>query len=150
MAADRHTAKPPGEQNKTFSGFVGIKSRALVGGSENPQKFNAFGLAAGGVSPYIINLLNFRVMATIKKTTKKGVYFLASYNRSTAYELRDYYGRYSCAKACAENECRDKMRRQSGRGFKILSFNTFGFSCGWLLPDGSLQVETPTNSYNII
>lgn len=89
-------------------------------------------------------------MATIKKTTKRGAYLLASYRRSNSYELRDCYGRFSGAKAHADYNCREAMRRNGGSGYKIISFNTFGFSCGWMMPDGSLHVETPTNSYNVI
>lgn len=87
-------------------------------------------------------------MQTIKATTKRGQSFVNAYNRSYYYSLRDCYNSYSCAKACAENDCISWMRQESGRGFKILSFNAFGFTCGWITDNG-LRIETPTNSYLI-
>ena len=87
-------------------------------------------------------------MQTIKANTKRGRAFLSSYNNSGNYSLRDCYDNYSTRKARAEIWFIDQMRRKSGDGFKILSFNTFGFSCGWITGDG-LRVETPSNSYLI-
>ena len=82
----------------------------------------------------------------INVSTLRGSRFMNAYNRSTDYCLRHVYGRYSSAKACAENECLRKMSDENGHGFKIMSFNSFGFTCGWLTSDG-LRVETPSGSY---
>jgi hypothetical protein len=87
-------------------------------------------------------------MRTINSNTKAARRFVLSYMNSNDYSLRDVYGHYSTAKACAEIECRDMMRKENGRGFKIMSFNTFGFTCGWMVGD-VLRVETPSNSYRI-
>lgn len=85
-------------------------------------------------------------MKTINATTKKGTALFNAYNNSTDYELRDCYGRYSTEKSRADYFCRERMRAESGHGYKIISFNTFGFSCAWLVADG-LRVETASNSY---
>ena len=87
-------------------------------------------------------------MKHINTNTKAAARFIDAYNRSRDYSLRDCYGRYSTAKACAERECRAMMEKENGTGFKILSFNTFGFTCGWMVGD-TLRVETPSNSYRI-
>lgn len=87
-------------------------------------------------------------MITIKSTTKRGSSFVESYNRSNNYSLRDCYGRYSWNKEKAENDCRRWMIEGNGSGFKIISFNTMQFTCGWRVP-GGLRVETASNSYLI-
>lgn len=85
-------------------------------------------------------------MKTIKSSTKRGAAFLQSYKNSYYYSLQDCYNNYSCRKAVAENDCRRWMYQEAGHGFKILSFNTFGFTCGWITVDG-LRIETPAGSY---
>lgn len=87
-------------------------------------------------------------MITIKTTTKRGAAFVDSYNRATNRRLSDCYGKFSTEKARAEKSCRAWMSEEAGDGFKIISFNTFGFSCAWRTAAG-LRVETPTNSYLI-
>lgn len=87
-------------------------------------------------------------MKTINANTKAAARFINAYRNSYDYSLRDCYGHYSTAKACAERDCRAMMEKENGDGFKILSFNTFGFTCGWMVGD-ALRVETPTNSYKI-
>ena len=87
-------------------------------------------------------------MITIKSTTKRGAGFVASYNRSNRSRLSDCYGKYSTEKARAESNCRAWCNEEGGDGFRIMSFNTFGFSCGWRTAAG-LRVETPVNSYLI-
>lgn len=87
-------------------------------------------------------------MKTINANTKAAARFINAYRNSFDYSLRDCYGRYSTAKARAEYLCRAMMEKENGTGFKILSFNTFGFSCGWMVGD-TLRVETPSNSYKI-
>lgn len=84
-------------------------------------------------------------MQHINATTKAGNRFINAYKTSAFDCLGDCYGRYSTAKACAENDCRAMMRNEAGHGFRILSFNTFGFTCGWITPEG-LRVETPQKS----
>lgn len=85
-------------------------------------------------------------MKTYNANTKAAARLLNAYNRATARDLRDVYTKCSTAKTRAEYECRAAMIDENGEDFRILSYNTFGFSCGWMTADG-LRVETPTNSY---
>lgn len=89
-------------------------------------------------------------MRTINANTKKAAEFWAAFKNATATSLAQVYGTYSADKAAAERRCRETMEREGGRWFAILGKNTFGFSCGWVLPDGSLRVETRTNSYVVL
>ncbi|MBQ6958101.1 MAG: hypothetical protein IJP77_06050 [Bacteroidales bacterium] len=88
-------------------------------------------------------------MKIIKSTTKNGARFVAAFRLSSARSLSDCYGRYSTGKACAERECRAKMDAENGEDFRITSYNTFGFSCGWRSSAG-LRIETPSASYLVI
>lgn len=85
-------------------------------------------------------------MQTINANTKKGQYFVNAYNRSNYDSITDCYGRFSSAKACAENDCKRWMREENGWDFRILSFNCMQFTAGWMTADG-LRVETACNSY---
>lgn len=86
-------------------------------------------------------------MITIRATTKKGQDFLDAYRRSRNTRLSDCYGRYSTDKARADRECREKMIKTGGEGYRILSYNQNVFTCGWRTTDGNLQVETHCNTY---
>lgn len=87
-------------------------------------------------------------MKTLNNTTKAAARFINGYFDSRKYSLSDCYGRYSFEKARAERWCKDQMTKENGYEFRIISFNTFGFSCGWLTAAG-LRIETPQNSYFI-
>lgn len=87
-------------------------------------------------------------MKTINATTKRGQAFIYTYNTATARRLSDVYTNPSTAKTRAEIECLRAMIAEDGQGFKILSYNTFCFSCGWETAQG-LRIETATNSYLI-
>ena len=85
-------------------------------------------------------------MKKINANTVRGSRFIDSYNRATARRLSDVYGSYSCAKACAENDCLRWCAEEGGHGFKIISYNCNFFTAAWLTADG-LRVETPGGSY---
>lgn len=85
---------------------------------------------------------------TLKPNTKRAESFVNAYNRSSDYCLGHVYGRYSHEKARAERDCMDKMSKENGFGYKILSYNTCQFTCGWQVENG-LRVETACNSYFI-
>lgn len=86
-------------------------------------------------------------MKTIKGTTKKGAAMIAAYNRSHATTIYQCYTRPSEAKKSAESRCILEMLRESkGRGYRIMSYNTMQFTCGWMTEKG-LRVETANNSY---
>ena len=81
-------------------------------------------------------------------TTKAAARFINAYRNSVNDCLADCYDSYSSKKGRAEYLCREQMKKENGHGFRILSFNTFGFTCGWMSNEG-LRVETPSNSYLI-
>ena len=89
----------------------------------------------------------------IKANTIKGIGFLQSYERSNFKSLRDCYVSPSTAKIDAEFQCYNKMTRQCGFGFRIMSHNCQTFTCGWLTENETglqtLHVETGYNSYII-
>lgn len=88
-------------------------------------------------------------MKHINANTKTTSRFVNAYNRSKETTLYECYNTFSTAKACAERECRRMMYNENGNGFQIISFNTFGFSCGWMVGENILRVETPQSSYEI-
>ena len=90
----------------------------------------------------------------LNRNTKKARALVQAYERSYNYELNQCYASYSHAKAVAEAHCRKKMFDMGGYGFKILSFNSQVFTCGWLYEDKEtgatmLNVETCRNIYTI-
>lgn len=87
-------------------------------------------------------------MKTIKSTTQRGENFVNAYNRSNYFTLNQAYKSYSTAKARAEHDCIERMKRENGRGFRILGTNCNYFTCGWMTDKG-LRIETAYNSYLI-
>lgn len=90
----------------------------------------------------------------LNRNTKKARGLVREYERSCNYGLNQCYVSYSYAKAVAEEHCREKMLDMGGYGFKILSFNSQAFTCGWLYADKEtgvvmLNVETYRNTYTI-
>lgn len=85
-------------------------------------------------------------MKTVNKNTKKGQAFIAMYNRATATSIRECYSSYSWAKARAEILRIGEMVKEGGDNYRILSYNTMQFTCGWITPAG-LRIETANNSY---
>ena len=84
--------------------------------------------------------------------TKKNAAFKYAYDHSLYSSVNYAYDRPSDAKISAEKWCREKMHKMMGFGFRIMSFNTFNFTCGWLVENpetGVLElcVETSRNSY---
>lgn len=84
---------------------------------------------------------------------KRAQAYIDSYERSTVTEVTDVYANPSISKRRAEQDCRMWMAKQDGYLFRIISYNTFGFTCGWLFEDENniyLRVETKDNSYRIL
>lgn len=90
----------------------------------------------------------------INVNTNKAIGFLQSYERSIFRTIRECYVSPSKAKIYAEAECYNKMVKQCGFDFRILSYNIQHFTCGWLTEDingvQTLHVETTSNSYIIV
>ena len=72
--------------------------------------------------------------------TKENQNIINSYNRSTASELWEVYGRYSHAKQNAMDYCKRVQYEQGGHAGRILSANTFIFTY-------CFRVDTETESY---
>lgn len=90
----------------------------------------------------------------LNRNTKKARGFVQEYDSSYNFGLRQCYTSYSYSKGRAEERCRAKMFAMDGYGFKILSFNSQKFTCGWLYEDAEtgvimLNVETYRNTYTI-
>lgn len=85
-------------------------------------------------------------MKTINASTKKGAALIQSYRMASASSLNECYTSCSHSKYIAERNCREWMAWEQGEGFRIMSFNTFSFTCGWRTAEG-LRVETSSNSY---
>lgn len=84
-------------------------------------------------------------MKVLKSTTKAGSRFVQMYMQSNCKSVRDAYRAPSGEKIKADTLCRDKMVKEGGHGYKVISFNTFAFTVSWMSTKG-LRVETPTNS----
>ena len=74
------------------------------------------------------------------------------YNYSADTQLNDVYGRYSDKKARAYAYCRNLMRKYDGYDFRIISYNTFLFTCGFKFRDPATDeltfaYITPTYNY---
>lgn len=70
--------------------------------------------------------------------------------RAYATRLDEVYGRYSSAKVRAYNYCINKCAEQNGEHFRIISANTFQFTCGWTFEKDGQQfchIETASNTY---
>lgn len=88
-------------------------------------------------------------MTTIKATTNKGQAFLGAYRLSNDYTLYDVYTTCSRKKLLAYDACIARMQNMNGNGFKILSANTFTFTCAYRV-ENNLIVETAQNTYCIV
>ena len=88
-------------------------------------------------------------MVIVKSSSKRGAAWIAAYRFSNARRLSDCYGRYSCAKAVAQNDCLGWCYEENGENFKIISANTNFFTAAWTTADG-LRVETASGSYLVI
>lgn len=62
---------------------------------------------------------------------EKATYITRLYERSTATQLSDVYGRYSADKAIAFDHCRRLMYENDGRDLKILTHNSYIFTAGF-------------------
>ena len=83
-----------------------------------------------------------------KNLTRQYEAYLNSSNRT----LRDAYTSYSMAKAKAYEICLRKCVDMKGEDFRIISANTYTFTCGWTYADSEtgvlmFNVETAANSY---
>lgn len=87
-------------------------------------------------------------------TNYKGFCIWKAYNESTETTvLQSYKTRPSREKEAIEQGILRDMTDQNGHGYRVLSHNTFAFSCGYLIPTEYgevLRVETKANTYYVI
>ena len=92
-------------------------------------------------------------MRELKASTKAGQNILERARRCEGFTLDDVYTRCSPAKEKAYRDCWEMfLNTEKSAGFRICSFNTFGFTCSWRgEQDGEriMRYETKDNSYLI-
>lgn len=90
----------------------------------------------------------------LNRNTKKAQGLIESFYNSEIDTLEQCYSSYSTAKRKAYYDCLRKYVDMGGWLFRIISFNTMSFTCGWLYADKEtdvimLNVETYRNTYTI-
>ena len=66
---------------------------------------------------------------------KRQTNIVKAYRRSTDRRLEDVYSTFSTAKRNAYEYCINDMVNNSGYDFRILSYNTFMFTCAYRYED---------------
>ena len=90
----------------------------------------------------------------LNRNTKKAQDLIERFYNSEIDTLEDCYGTFSAAKRNAYYVCCQKCVEMDGWRFRIISFNSQTFTCGWLYEDKEtgvimLNVETYCNTYTI-
>lgn len=92
-------------------------------------------------------------MKTLKSTTKKAMDIINHYNSSDLYNLSEAYKNPSISKRKAERDIRQIMVDMKGYRFRIISFMSTAFTCGFTYDDEngnpSLMYFTRDNTYNM-
>ena len=81
-----------------------------------------------------------------KRMRELGEYYLWLYKRSEAERLEDIYKKCSKEKVSSFFEIKYEMVRNGGKNIRVLTHNTFKYTCGYMLGN-TLIVHTPTNRY---
>lgn len=81
-----------------------------------------------------------------KRMRELGEYYLGLYKRSEAERLEDVYKTCSKEKASSFFEIKYEMVRNGGKNIKVLTHNTFKYTCGYMLGN-ALIIHTPTKRY---
>lgn len=77
---------------------------------------------------------------------KKDKEILESYRRSDKINLYQAYGRFSDAKAEAWEYCERLCKERSGWGLKVISYNRFFFTAGFLFEDDGAKLMYITHT----
>lgn len=90
----------------------------------------------------------------LNRNTKKAQDLIERFYNSEIDTLEDCYEMYSAAKRRAYDYCLNKCADMNGWRFRIISFNSQTFTCGWLYADKEtdvimLNVETYRSTYTI-
>lgn len=84
----------------------------------------------------------------LNNTTKKAKHFINEYNNSYCYSVMDFYKTCSSEKVIAENRIKSAMLENSGKNYRILSANSYNFTCGYKI-NNTLIIGTSVNTYEI-
>jgi hypothetical protein len=84
----------------------------------------------------------------LNKTTKKASHFICEYENSYIYSVRDFYKTCSSEKISAENRIKSAMLENGGNDYRILSGNSFNFTCGYKI-NNILVIETVASIFEI-
>lgn len=90
----------------------------------------------------------------LNRNTKKAQDFIERFYNSEIDNFSGCYKTCSVAKCRAFYRCTNKCAEMGGWRFRIISFNSQAFTCGWLYEDAEtgvvmLNVETYRNTYTI-
>lgn len=86
----------------------------------------------------------------LNKTTKKAKNWVNDYYNSDCYSVRDFYSSRVLNKEEIELKIKNRMNANNLIGYKIISGNTFNFTCGYTTVDKkTLFVETVSNIFEI-
>lgn len=87
-------------------------------------------------------------------TNNKAFWLWKAYENSTETTVfQSYRTRPSREKEAIEKSILQDMTEQNGHNYRVLSHNTFAFSCGYLIPTEYgevLRVEIKANTYYVI
>lgn len=84
----------------------------------------------------------------LNKTTKKASHFIREYENSCIYSVREFYKTCSSEKVIAENRIKSTMIENGGYAYRILSGNSFNFTCGYKI-NNTLVIETVASTFEI-
>lgn len=79
---------------------------------------------------------------------KRDLRFIKEYRNSYNYSIYDCYSKPSENKVLAYEETRNYMESIGGKGYRILSYNTYSFTCGFMFKN-YLCIITKDNYYKI-
>ncbi len=89
-------------------------------------------------------------MTELKKTTKKGKYYIKKYFDSDYTSVSEYYVNPSTNKIRIETNIRSRMRELDCYDYRVLGGSSYCFQCGYRSRDGKyLYIETTTATYKI-
>ncbi len=86
----------------------------------------------------------------LNKTTKRAQNWIEEYSNSSCYSVRDFYSTRVYRKESIEDEIKTRLIENNLIGYKIISGNSFNFTCGYITADKkTLFIETVSNIFEI-
>lgn len=105
-----------------------------------------------GIAPENTILRGENMIHTTKlnKSTQKASRWIEQYNKSTCYSVTNFYGNCSYEKRAIEQKIKNKMDINDFTCYRVLSGNSFYFTCGYITSDKkTLFIETACNIFEI-